>query len=65
MSISVVVTTLPELQLASGSQNCAINALCKHKSGYSNCYVCKVPGGTQDVQTTVYEALNVHYNRWS
>ena len=31
----------------------------------SDNYVCKVPGSNQDVQTTVCEALNVHYNRWT
>ena len=38
MSISVVVTTLPEFELADGNQ---------------------------DVQTTVHEALNIHYDRWA
>ena len=64
-SISGAVTTLPELVLADGSQNCARNALCKHKSGGSDGYACKVPGSTQDVQTTVCGALNVHHNRWA
>ena len=66
MSISVVVTTLPELELADGSEDCVRNPLCKHSPfGRSDGYACKVAGSTQDVQTTVCEALNVHYDRWA
>ena len=65
MSISVVVTTLPELKLATGSQDCVQHPTCKSSPyGRSDNYVFKVPGSNQDVQTTVCEALSVHYNRW-
>ena len=62
-SISVVVTTVPELVLADGSESCVTDTTCEHR--YSDGYACKVAGSTQDVQTTLCEALNVHYKRWS
>ena len=65
MSISVLITTVPRLQLASGSNSCVTNIFCKQAPGYSNGYGCKTAGGSQDLQTTVYEALNIHYDLWS
>ena len=62
MSVSVVITTLPPLHLASGSTTCVTDNFCK--GPYTNGYVCK-SGRNADVQTTVCEALNIHYDRWS
>ena len=62
-SISGVVTTLPELVLADGSDSCVTDNSCEHQ--YSDGYTYKVAGSTQDVPVTNCEALNVHYNRWA
>ena len=62
MSVSVVITTLPPLHLASGSTTCVTDNFCK--GPYTDGYVCK-SGSLPDVQTTVCEALNVHYDHWS
>ena len=61
MSICVVTTTLPRLSLANGSTSCVTDLFCK--DGPADGYVCKEAGGNADVQTTVCEALNVHYDR--
>jgi len=63
MSIGVVTTARPLLSLANGSTSCVTDLFCK--DGPADGYVCKEAGGNADVQTTVCEALNVHYNHWS
>ena len=61
-SISGVVSDT-NLVLVDGSTSCVTDTVCK--SQYGDGYACKVAGGSQDVQTTNCEALNVHYNRWA
>ena len=65
LSIGVVTTTLPRLSLASGSTSCVTTPFCKAAEGNTDGFACKESGGNEDVQTTVCEALNVHYNHWS
>ena len=64
MSIGVVTKTLPRLSLANGSTSCVTDLFCKDGPGPDG-YVGKEAGGNADVQTTVCEALNVHYDCWA